>query len=122
MAFLGKIIPTNTSSDLAASTIVDANGDTWLVWSGTDSTDDDIYYARWKEGRWTIPQRVNSDNDWPDIQPELSLNTTGLPQVTWNGFDGQVYRQFNSEWDGKKWNPEDTTSPNDVQKGLSTHG
>lgn len=101
-----KYVDTNTSSDFAASTIVDINGDIWLVWSGTDASDDDIYYARWHQTEWTPPKRVNTDDEIPDVLPKLALNIYGMPQVTWTGFDGHQYKTFSSEWDGKRWGSE----------------
>ena len=101
-----KHIQTKTSSDLAASAITDRNGDVWLVWSGTDETDDDIYFIRWQSGEWTQPARVNTDDEKPDILPQLVLNNKGLPQVTWSGFDGERYVTFASDWSGSSWSVE----------------
>ena len=91
---------------MAPSAIVDGNGDTWLVWSGTDQTDDDIFFSRWKNGHWTSPLRVNTDDHWPDILPQLSLTSTGMPQVTWSGYDGNKYSAFFMQWTGTNWGPE----------------
>jgi len=41
---LPKSIKSHSTSDMAPSAIVDGNGDAWLVWSGTDQTDDDIFF------------------------------------------------------------------------------
>jgi len=103
---LPRSIKTHSTSDMAPSAIVDANGDTWLVWSGTDQTDDDIFYSTWKNGHWTSPLRVNTDDNWPDILPQLSLTSTGMPRVTWSGYDGKKYSTFYSHWTGTNWGPE----------------
>ena len=101
-----KTIETHTTSDMAPSAIVDGNGDAWLVWSGTDQTDDEIFFSRWKNGHWTSPLRVNTDDHWPDILPQLSLTSTGMPQVTWSGYDGNKYSTFFRNWTGTNWGPE----------------
>ena len=57
-------------------------------------------------GRWAEPQRVSAvDNTVPDIMPQPTLQTSGLPSVSWLGFDttADQYRYFRSDWTGKHW-------------------
>ena len=103
---LPKSIKTHSTSDMAPAVIVDGNGDAWLVWSGTDQTDDDIFFSRLENGYWTPPSKVNTDDNWPDILPQLSLTSTGMPRVTWSGYDGNKYSIFYCDWTGSNWGPE----------------
>lgn len=103
---LPKSIESHSTSDMAPSAIVDGYGDAWLVWSGTDQTDDDIFFSRWENGHWTSPAKVNTDDNWPDILPQLSMTGTGMPRVTWSGYDGNKYSTFYSDWTGTNWGPE----------------
>ena len=100
-------IRTNTTSDMAPSTIVDQNGDVWLAWSGTDMGDDEIYSSRWHNGRWGEPMRVNADDGWPDVLPQMSLTEEGTLKISWSGYDGKKYRVFYSLWSGTNWGPEE---------------
>lgn len=99
-------IQTDTVSDMAPSVIVDYNENVWLVWSGTDHRDDDIFFSRWQNGEWTRPEKVNTDDEWPDILPQISLSASGMPQVTWSGYDGNKYVTFISSWTGSAWSLE----------------
>lgn len=115
---LPKPIRTHSTSDMAPSVIVDGNEDVWLVWSGTEQADDDIYFSVWKNGDWTEPARVNIDDDWPDILPQLDLNDAGMPKVAWKGYNGNKYATFVSHWTGVNWSPEQE-SVDSVDASLS---
>lgn len=99
-------ITTNTSSDMAPSICLDLKGQPWLVWSGTDDNDDDIYYSRWLNNRWQKPLQINIDDQWPDILPTVERDEDNRILVKWSGYNGQRYVQYSSYWTGNKWSRE----------------
>ena len=99
-------ITPNTQNDWGPSIIIDSKGTAWIAWAGYDGTDDDIYYTFWKGNEWKTPEKVNTDDDWPDTLPILALNKEGAPEVRWSGFNGSKYIQYFSTWDGSRWSQE----------------
>jgi len=96
------------TNNMAPSALVDESGTLWLVWSGFDGSDDDIFFSKLEGSRWRSPRRVNRDDDSPDIQPLIGLDTDGIPWVVWRGFDNGTYRFFFSKWNGRAWENEKT--------------
>jgi hypothetical protein len=78
---------TVTSCDMAPVSIIDSSGVPWIVWSGTDETDDDIYFSRWMDNQWQQPERVNEDDGWPDFIPQGS-------QGSFRSVDSDQVRRF----------------------------
>lgn len=99
-------IPSQLKENLAPSVVIDRSGATWVVWSANDGGQDEIYFSKYSEGGWTIPMRVNSGNDVPDILPVVTLNAKGKPQVTWQGYRHDDYVQLQSTWKGEAWSEE----------------
>jgi len=108
-------LATATSSDMAPSMIIDSTGVAWMVWSGTDQTDDDIYFSRYVGNQWQPPQRVNADDEWPDILPEISIDTQNQITVTWLGFNGDRYVQYAASWTGRNWSSEAVGPPLSIE-------
>lgn len=96
-------LATATISDLAPSLAVDREGVAWLVFSGSDGIRDDIFSVRWLGNGWSRPEKIHPDNDTPDVLPQISIGSGGLPVVRWQGFDGGLYRMFSSNWTGSEW-------------------
>lgn len=95
-------IQTSTKTDMAPSLQVDDKGVAWLVWAGVNG-DDDIYYAYWNDGGWTVPQLLNIDDSWPDILPRLYISEKGQLQVQWLGYNGKSYVNYESVLEGGQW-------------------
>lgn len=98
---------TKTTSDMAPSICLDTDGVPWMVWSGTDETDDDIYASRWLDGQWQAPEIVNEDDGWPDILPIISVDEQNRITVTWQGYNGKRYVQYTTYWTDQGWSPEE---------------
>lgn len=99
-------INSNTQNDWGPTIIIDSKGTPWLAWTGYDGTDDDIYYTYWKGNEWKKPEKVNTDDGWPDTLPILALNKEGAPEVRWSGFNGSKYIRYFSTWDSSRWSQE----------------
>ena len=100
------------TNNMAPSALIDESRTLWLVWSGFDGSDDDIFFSKLEDSRWSSPRRVNQDDDSPDIQPLIGLDTDGIPWVVWRGFDNGTYRFFFSKWNGRAWENEKTLENN----------
>jgi hypothetical protein len=113
-------VPTQTTSDMAPSMIVDPQGIPWMVWSGTDETDDDIYFSRWIGSQWQKPERVNEDDGWPDILPSIELDSQNRVRVSWQGYNGDRYVQYAAYWNGQGWSREEVIRMGIVEPQKST--
>jgi hypothetical protein len=118
-------IITNLSSNSAAMILVDRTSSPWVVWSGFDGQDDEIFFTRWNGTDWDFPLMINDDNSTPDIIPSLTLNDEGFPVVRWLGFADDGYLLLAKEWNGFSWDeiivdksqdPFDPTTPRSVCK------
>ena len=96
-------IITNLSSNSAAMITVDRENTPWVVWSGFDGQDDEIFFTRWNGASWDIPLMVNDDNFTPDIIPSMALNDEGFPVIRWLGFAENGYVLLAKEWNGYGW-------------------
>ena len=97
-------IPTaGLTSNTGASIFVDQSNRPWIVWSGFDGTDDDIYFSRWDGEVWEAPSRIHIDNDTPDLLPIIVGNKDNHPTIFWYGFNGEKYVRYTSRWTGHCW-------------------
>lgn len=100
-----ETIPAKLANNIAPSVLIDNQNISWIVWAGNNGNGelDDIYFSRLINGTWQPPQRVNPTNNVPDILPQLSNDTAGRPQVTWQSYHNGAYQFFISNWDGQSW-------------------
>jgi len=65
--------------------IFDRSNNAHVVWVSDSEGLDDIYRKQWiaSTNQWTDVVKVNSDNDIPDILPELELSQDGDVLVMW---------------------------------------
>ena len=101
-----KQLDTGMESNTAVTVLVGSDNKPWLVWAGFDGKDDDIFWSRWNGLGWSGPERVNVDDEYPDILPAIMFGPDGLPVIQWQGFDGHNYKKFSSNWTGVAWGPE----------------
>lgn len=99
-------LATLTLSDMAPSLAVEADGRLWLVYSGSDGSQDDVYSVYWTGETWSEPIKINSDDEFPDILPQVTIGDDGLPVVSWQGYNGHQYVTFISRWNGHGWSSE----------------
>ncbi len=86
-----KTIETGMSSNTAVSIIVDQQNTPWIAWAGFDGNDDDIFWSKWEGDNWTHPKLLSTPNDYPDLLPDLSINSFGIITVQWQRFNGDRY-------------------------------
>ena len=101
-----ELIDTSMINNMTPTAIVDRVGVVWLVFSSFDGTDEDIFYMRRENDRWSPPLRVNFNDFVPDIQPLLGMDDDGTIWVIWQGFEEDHYRFFSSQWNGEEWESE----------------
>lgn len=93
-----RVSPIGPDSQLAPSGVVLADGSWLLAWSLVDG-DDEIVWARRKDGVWSQPRFVSTDNQVPDVRPALAATTRGAV-LAWSRFDGETYRVMLARFDG----------------------
>ena len=99
-----KILTDTLKTNLAPIVVFDSNDVCWVFWSANDDDDDDIFMSKFEAGVWLTPERVNSDNDVPDILPDAGMDNNNNIWVSWKTLtdDGYVttsksYSKFNSQ-------------------------
>lgn len=97
------VIPTLPAVSGAPFVTIDDNGVVWVVFAGNDGEDDDIYCTRLINGVWTVYQRVNADNDAPDIHPFIEITTQNQVVITWQGYRDNGYVTLQSVWENGAW-------------------
>lgn len=89
-----------------ASTVLDDGS--WLVlWAGYDGNDDDIFWSRRVDGRWTQPERIHANNKVPDVLPTV-VTHGDMAHAAWSYFDGSDYRIRTARWNGSSWTEGET--------------
>lgn len=101
-----KTLPSLPAHPGAPFVAVDDKGVVWVVFAGNENDDDDIYSTRFINGKWSASQRVNVENESPDIDPFIEITRDKRVAVTWSGFRENTYVTLQSVWDGKKWQAE----------------
>lgn len=86
-----QVLTDKLLTNLAPVIVFDDEDVGWVLWSANDGDDDDIYMSRFISGRWTEPQRVNEDNDVPDILPEAGMDNAGNIWVSWQTLADDTY-------------------------------
>jgi hypothetical protein len=106
-----------THSDGDPRIVVDAVGNSYVTWYGSDGNDYEIYWV--KVDSAGIPGTVKKISTHPDnvangdFDPEITIDPSGNSYVVWKGFDGSDYEIY--------WVKVDSTGiPGTVQK-ISTH-
>ncbi|MBI1871699.1 MAG: SGNH/GDSL hydrolase family protein [Chlamydiae bacterium] len=100
--FLGSFfwVSVSVGADVAPS-------NQWSVWSGSDGSDTEIYYARKTGDVWSKPERLNQDNAVSDVSPAMALDKEGRAFVVWVRKNEDRREVYISKWDGEKWSPEE---------------
>ncbi len=89
-------------SQLALAAAHLGDGSTLLAWSRFDGRDDEIFWSLRRDGAWTEPRRITTDDATPDVTPVL-LAVPGGALAAWAGYEGDGYRVFLARWDGEGW-------------------
>lgn len=82
-------------SDTFPCIVIDSKNIPYVVWSGGDGKDDDIYISSWYGSRWSSEVMVNLDDDSPDLMPIVTEwpNGNGLI-ISWMGYNGRNYELY----------------------------
>lgn len=97
-------------SQLALAGAALGDGSKLLVWSRFDGQDDEIFAARYADGRWSEPQAIAADNAVPDITPAV-IAVPGGALASWSRYDGHDYRVVLARFDGRQWSAPDWAAP-----------
>ena len=76
------VFPATRVPTVNPDVLVDRTGSLWLVWSGYDGRDYEIYIARSEGKNWTEPVSL-TDNQDNDLFPSLGIGPDGRPVVSW---------------------------------------
>lgn len=93
-------------SDTTPSITIDKNNTPWVIWSGSDGKDDDIYVSRWDGRKWVSPVMINTDDTTPDVMPVISADEQNNIIAAWCGFSADRYKLFYSKMSNNKWSDE----------------
>lgn len=93
-------------SDTLPVITIDNENTAWIAWCGSDGVDDDIYITRWQGKNWTPPEMVNSNDNYPDLEPAISIDNNGNLLLVWCGYSAGKYQLFYSEQKQGKWTEE----------------
>ena len=78
-------------TNISPSVIIDKQDTVWVVWSANSGDLDDIYFAFNEKNSWSEPATLHARNSVPDMLPEIGLDGSGHPAVTWKTFkDGKT--------------------------------
>ncbi len=82
---------------------VDSTDTVWLVWSGLEGNDREIFAASWLGERWGERKRLSHNPAGPDKHPLVIRAADGGLLVSWSGFDGSLYRHRKARLVGTHW-------------------
>ncbi|MCJ7587431.1 MAG: SGNH/GDSL hydrolase family protein [Candidatus Aminicenantes bacterium] len=77
-----SVVPSSSSPRLFLQAAIDRNGLPWLVWSGFDGNDYEIWVARGAGTGWGTESPITANED-QDIFPSLAILPDGSPLVVW---------------------------------------
>lgn len=90
---------------------VDSDGSMVVAWQQSDGTDDRIFMAEYRGGRWTKPTRFEHAISPPGSQafsPLTATATNGEALIVWEQWNGSHFQIYISERTGNTWiHPED---------------
>lgn len=101
-----KIQQGNNFPHVNPDVTIDYKGFIWLVWSGYDGSDYEIYYSFWDGINWSEKIKITENNYKSDISPSISTVAGKVPIITWaqsGPRESQVYFTFleNDIWSEK---------------------
>ncbi len=80
---LRKLNLDNRSPNIHPDVILDQKGFIWLVWSGYDGQDYEIYCAFWDGKNWSEKIKMTNNFHENDIFPSISLVGETIPLLAW---------------------------------------
>ncbi len=100
---------------------MDNLGNTIIVWSQFDGSNDQIFMSEYRNNTWTHPEDL-SDNISPSGEntndiPQVAIDNNGNAIIVWSQFDGSNDQIFMSEYRNNTW-----THPEDLSDNISPSG
>lgn len=82
-------------SDTFPSITIDNKNVPYVVWSGSDGKDDDVYISSWNGLRWEPEEMINIDDNSPDFMPVVT-EQPGKDEliISWMGYNGKRYELY----------------------------
>jgi lysophospholipase L1-like esterase len=102
-----------TASALTPKLLAGKRRDIWVVWTGRDKEQDEIFVSHFQGRAWSLPQRINKNGRYPHFGPAVGMDSDGNPWVAWSAFDGRSYQIFCAAWNGVGWSEEERISDGD---------
>ncbi len=98
---------------------MDNNGNALIAWQQDDGSNYQIFMSEYRDGTWTHPEDLSSDNsispDGPARSPRVAMDNNGNALIAWRQYDGSNWQIFMSEYrDGMWTHPEDLSSDNSI--------
>jgi len=99
-----------TASALTPKLLAGKRRDIWVIWTGRDKEQDEIFVSHFQGRAWSLPERINKSGRFPHFGPAAGIAAGGNPLVAWSAFDGRSYKIFVAEWNGAGWTEEERIS------------
>lgn len=88
----------------APSIALDHDSNAWLAWSGNIDLDSEIYYSRWLDGGWTLPDLVDADESAGDMLPHVTLDqSSSVPVIRWLRREQGRINSMKAVWQDGQW-------------------
>jgi hypothetical protein len=108
-------------TNISPSVVIDKEDTVWVAWSANDGGVDDIYVAFKDKNSWSEPAMPHAPNDVPDILPEVGLEDSGNPEVTWQSLQNGALLTLTSRFSGEQWSePEVSENSEPVESHSET--
>lgn len=76
----------------------------WVVWSRFNGEDYDLVWSRWNGQDWqTVQPVVSEPTPGHDLDPSLTFDGNGRPQLTWSVDREGVSEVLYSTWRNRRW-------------------
>ncbi len=92
--------------------IVDAWNRIWVFWTQVQTGREEIFYSFFDGVYWSVPGRVNQNNEYPHILVNAETGPDGLPWLVWSAYDGRDYEIFSCHLTLSGWSEEETLTDN----------
>jgi hypothetical protein len=81
------LIIASSKNELSSPSLMRApDGSSFVAWASDESGDDDIYFARYSDAKWSSAKVAHGENRVPDILPTLSVSNDGSIALSWRTF------------------------------------
>ncbi len=121
---LATLIETNNSGPAYDPQLAfNANDDAIAVWEQNDGSRYNIYSNTYNHGSgWSTPTLIETNNDGPAYDPQLSVNTEGTMIAAWRQYDGTRYSIYSNRYTtASEWETATLIETNNVGNAENVH-